>query len=101
MTIYNKLVRDLIPEIVAAKGGEAKIHIAEQEEYEKKLREKLQEEVLEFLESGKPEELADILEVVYALGAVAGVDQGQLENLRRTKAQERGAFERRIILEES
>lgn len=101
MTIYNKLVRDLIPEIIAAKGQEAKTHIAEREEYEQKLREKLQEEVLEFMESGTPEELADILEVVYALGAVAGVDMAQLENIRKKKADERGGFTRRVVLEES
>ena len=101
MTKYDKLVRDLIPEIIAAKGGEAKTHIAEQEEYKKKLREKLQEEVAEFLESGTPEELADVMEVVYALGEIAGVNPADLERIRAAKATERGGFEKKIILEES
>ncbi|MBT7706701.1 nucleoside triphosphate pyrophosphohydrolase [archaeon] len=62
---YNKLVRDKIPEIIAGNGDTAATHIATDEEYRGKLREKLQEEVNEFLEELDNGELADILEVVY------------------------------------
>lgn len=98
---YDKLVRDLIPDIIAAKGGQAKAHLASQPEYELRLRQKLQEEVAEFLESGAPEELADIMEVVYALGELAGLNKGGLEAIRKAKADERGRFEKRIVLEEA
>ena len=101
MTTYNKLVRDLIPEIIRSQGKEPVIRIANAEEYEAKLRAKLGEEVAEYLESGNPEELADIMEVVHALGALTNHTPEQLEALRVTKATERGAFTKRIILEEA
>ncbi|MCC6405236.1 MAG: nucleoside triphosphate pyrophosphohydrolase [Candidatus Yanofskybacteria bacterium] len=98
---YEKLVRDRIPEIIRSKGVEPVVHIATEEEYREKLRMKLREEVDEYLESGSPEELADILEVVYALGDAAGVSREDIERLREAKAVERGAFKEHIILDES
>jgi predicted house-cleaning noncanonical NTP pyrophosphatase (MazG superfamily) len=98
---YDKLVRDLIPDIIAAKGQKVIAHFASQDEYELRLRAKLQEEVTEFLESGAPEELADIMEVVHALGNVAGLNPAGLEKVRAAKAAERGGFEKKIILEEA
>ncbi|WBQ06856.1 nucleoside triphosphate pyrophosphohydrolase [Kribbella sp. CA-293567] len=47
--------------------------------------------------SGAVEELADVLEVVYALAADLGTDQAALDRLRRTKATERGAFANRVV----
>lgn len=101
MTTYDKLVRDAIPEIIRARGTEPVIRQASPEEYKEKLREKLQEEVGEYLESGSSEELADVLEVVYALGALAGHTPEDLEKLRVAKAAERGGFKKQIILEEA
>ena len=101
MTKYDKLVRDLIPDIIRAKGTEPKVRLASQEEYVAKLREKLQEEVNEYLASGSSEELADIQEVVHALGALAGHGPAHLEDIRAKKAAERGGFKERIILEEA
>jgi len=98
---YNKLVRDNIPEIIKEKGGQAIIHIASDEEYLQKLYTKLQEEVNEFLQDFQTEELVDILEVIYALAHVYGVNKEQLEILRKEKAKKRGGFEKRIILEET
>lgn len=96
---YNKLVRDNIPERIQRNGGTSVVHVASDEEYKEKLREKLQEEVNEYMAESSVEELADILEVVYALAALHEVTPQVLENHRATKASERGAFTKRIILE--
>ncbi len=94
----GKLVRDKIPQIIRSKGLEPIIYQASTEEYANRLRDKLREEVEEFLASDDdPEELADILEVLYALAGHAGSDQQQLEKLRAAKASERGGFSDRII----
>ena len=101
MTTYNKLVRDLIPDIIAAEGGTATIRLASQEEYATKLRDKLQEQVDDFISSSDPEQLADIMEVAYALARLVGHEPAHIDQIRATKAAERGAFEKRIILEEA
>jgi predicted house-cleaning noncanonical NTP pyrophosphatase (MazG superfamily) len=94
----GKLVRDKIPQIIRAKALEPVIYVAGADEYAARLRDKLSEEVAEFLASDSdPEELADILEVVYALAGLAGTDPQQLEKLRAAKADERGGFADRII----
>ncbi|MCR4328212.1 MAG: nucleoside triphosphate pyrophosphohydrolase [Patescibacteria group bacterium] len=97
---YNKLIRDKIPEIVETKGEIAITHIATEEEYWKKLLEKLHEEVSEFSESVDEEEMADILEVLYAICDAKNIDRTHLEKLRKKKAGERGGFKKKIILDE-
>jgi len=97
----NKLVRDKIPEIIKKKGAVPITHIASDEEYWKKLKEKLQEEIDEFMKDSNEEELADILEVVYALCDYKKIDKKQLEMLRKKKAEERGGFKDKIILDET
>lgn len=98
---YNKLIRDKIPEIIASKGGRSTVHVASEAEYRTKLREKLTEEVEEYLRDENREELADILEVVYALAELGGFGREQIEGLRQKKVEERGGFSQRLILEES
>jgi predicted house-cleaning noncanonical NTP pyrophosphatase (MazG superfamily) len=96
----GKLVRDRIPQIIRDSGVEPVIHTAGPEEYRRRLRDKLGEEVSEFLdaESAKaPEELADVLEVVRALAADLGVGADQLEKIREAKADERGGFGGRTV----
>ncbi|OGL70241.1 hypothetical protein A3B32_02360 [Candidatus Uhrbacteria bacterium RIFCSPLOWO2_01_FULL_53_9] len=96
---YHKLVRDRIPEIIRLNGAECATRIATQEEYCDLLRQKLQEEVNEFLEHNDPNELADVLEVMHALCEVLGVSFDDIESARLQKAQERGGFLKRIFLE--
>jgi predicted house-cleaning noncanonical NTP pyrophosphatase (MazG superfamily) len=94
----GKLIRDNIPQIIRSKGLEPVIYTASTEEYGTLLRDKLREDVEEFLASDNdPTELADILEVLYALAEQAGIDRQQLEKLRAAKAEERGGFANRII----
>lgn len=98
---YHKLVRDLIPEYIAATGKSYKMHIADEGEYLEKLRQKLREEVAEYCAVPGADDLADILEVIYALAAVHQLSRDELEEARRLKASQRGSFSKRIILEES
>lgn len=97
---YNKLVRDKIPEIIKADGQIPVTHIANDKEYQQKLLEKLQEEVLEFLKEQNTEELADILEVINAICKLKKINLEKLQKIKQQKIKKRGGFKKRIILEE-
>lgn len=96
MTSYNKLVRDKIPELLDSKGIAYEKRIASNQEYQAELVKKLQEEAAEFAEAGSPEELADVLEVVDALRKLP--DYQDVAALQQKKREERGGFDKRIIL---
>lgn len=98
--IYNKLVRDKIPEILDAKELVYTSHIADDEEYEQRLKDKLQEEVQEFYEDPCILEMADVLEVLDAMAKFYKLDTYELESDKATKRWARGGFEDRVILEE-
>lgn len=94
----KKLVRDKIPEIVQDKKIKFRSTVSDNEYWEK-LKEKLQEEVGEFIKDQNEDELADILEVVYAIGEFKNINPQELEKLREKKKEEKGGFKKRIILE--
>ncbi len=96
MESYNKLVRDKIPEILDAKGVVYEERTASPEEYKQELIKKLTEEIIEFQEAGDIEELADVLEVIRSLAKLP--EYQHVEEVRKRKAEERGGFEKRIIL---
>lgn len=97
----NKLVRDKIPEIIEQSGSTPVTRIADDEEYWQELKKKLTEEVNEFHEAENAEEIADILEVIHAICDHKNIDKNDLEDLRKTKAEERGGFKKKIILDET
>lgn len=96
--IYNKLVRDNIPQIIEDNGGKAEVRILSDEEYRHFLEAKLDEEVGEYHRDQTPEELVDILEVVYALASARGISQSDLQALYQKKHNARGGFERKLLL---
>lgn len=98
---YNKLVRDKIPEYIRKKGGTPITHVASDKEYWEKLKEKLLEEIEEFKKGENIEELADILEVFDAIVDYKGFDMSEVARIKKEKAEERGKFKDRIILDES
>lgn len=98
---FNKLVRDKIPEYIRSKGGQSVSHIATDKEYWEKLKEKLLEEFEEFKKDESKEELADLLEVVDAIADYKKFDPAEIEAIRKKKADERGKFKDRVILDES
>lgn len=98
MKTYYKLVRDKIPEIIAATGNTCTMRTLSKVEYMQALDEKLYEEMDEYQMAHEVEELADLLEVIYAAAAARGVTAEQLDALRAEKAEKRGRFEKRIFL---
>ena len=98
MKIYNKLVRDKIPEIIRNDGKEYEIKVASGKEKYYLLENKLKEEVNEFLEDKSLEELADIMEVIFGLADTMGYSEEDLFNKREDKKTERGGFKDGIIL---
>jgi len=98
---YNKLVRDKIPAYIRGKGETAVTHIAGDAEYWAKLKEKLQEEITEFEQEANTEELADILEVLDAIIDYKQFNRAEIAKIKTDKAEKRGKFQERIILEES
>jgi predicted house-cleaning noncanonical NTP pyrophosphatase (MazG superfamily) len=99
--IYNKLVRDHIPDIIKANGADCKIEILSDEEYLKMIDAKLDEELIEYHKDKNIEELADLLEVIYAATVAHGYTLEELEAVRAKKFVERGGFEKKILLIET
>ncbi len=95
---YHKLVRDRIPEIIEQGGNACTTEILSREEYLKMLDKKLSEELAEYHQDQTPEELADLLEVIYACAEARGYSREALESLRLEKRAARGGFEKRILL---
>ena len=98
--VYNKLVRDHIPDIIRADGKRLKSHILDDTEYLEALLRKLEEEVSELAEARNVEELADVHEVLIALTEALKIDTEEVERIRREKAIKRGGFQQKIFLEE-
>ncbi len=98
MIVYNKLVRDRIPEIIRADGNECEIKTLSNEEYLLELNKKLGEELKEYYESGEVEELADLTEIIYAIAKHKGVGKQEFDDIRVKKVEKRGGFEKKLFL---
>lgn len=99
MKRYDKLIRDRIPEVIAADGKRYKTRILSENEMQKHLMAKLHEEVDELQRQPCVEEIADIIEVLMALAMQLGSSMDEVEQVRRGKHAERGGFEKRLFLE--
>lgn len=102
MPIYNKLVRDNIPKIIATGGKKFSSRVLNNEEYIKELKTKSFEELNEYVntnnDSDAIEELADLLEIIHALAECHGGTIETVEEVRRQKAEKRGGFKEKIFL---
>lgn len=98
---YNKLVRDLIPSIIKSRGTEPITHIANDEEFWLALKKKVLEEFDEFSKDESIEEYADLMEVLIAVAKFKGFSDEDIRNARELKNRERGAFDKRVILDEA
>ena len=95
---YNKLVRDRIPEIIEASGKTCVTEILSDEDYLRMVDAKLDEELAEYHKDQNIEELADLMEVIYAAAIARGYTLEELEQVRAEKAAKRGGFAKKILL---
>ena len=98
MKEYNKLIRDKIPEIITSSGKQCLVETMNEPEYIEALDAKLNEELEEYQTDKSLEELADLLEVMYAVVRARGYTTEELERVRKQKAEKRGGFEKRLRL---
>ncbi len=98
MTVYNKAIRDNIPQIIKKSGKNYNIKELDDSEFLIELEKKLAEELTEFQESKSPEELADILEVVYRISELRGISLKDLDEIRKQKVEKRGGFQKNLFL---
>ncbi|CEP99579.1 nucleoside triphosphate pyrophosphohydrolase [Paraclostridium sordellii] len=101
MKVYDKLVRDRIPEIIEASGNKCDIEVVSDEVALEYLYKKLNEEVGELLEDKNLDEIADCLEVLFAIGAKYGYSEDEVLGRRNDKKLERGGFESNLILKKT
>lgn len=102
MPTYNKLVRDLIPQIIESSGKTCTTRIMNDDEFTMEINKKMHEELAEYeaAETAEDaiEELADLMELIHAAATAHGYNFYELEQVRLQKAEKRGGFEERIFL---
>lgn len=101
MKIYDKLVRDNIPEIIKNSGNKCEVEIVSDDVALNYLYKKLQEEVDELLEDKNLEEIADVIEVLFSIGNKYGYSEEDILNKRNDKRKKSGGFENNIVLKKT
>ncbi|MCS7292784.1 MAG: nucleoside triphosphate pyrophosphohydrolase [Gloeomargarita sp. SKYBB_i_bin120] len=99
--VYNKLIRDKIPDILRQSGKKFAIREMNQVEFRQALRDKLCEEAEELRVANFEaliDELADIYEVIDTLLQVYGITEADVRDHQRRKRLERGGFDQRMSL---
>jgi len=102
----KKLIRDKIPEIMKKNQQNPQIEIIQADsEYQTELHKKFIEETQEYIEASAAnndiqaqEEIADILEVLDAICELHNYNMNQIIHYKFKKKEERGGFEKRILL---
>jgi predicted house-cleaning noncanonical NTP pyrophosphatase (MazG superfamily) len=102
MPVYNKLVRDCIPEVIENTGKRFSARKLNEFEYIEQLKKKAYEELDEYVKTDNKkdaiEELADLLEIIHALSEYHGSSIDEVEEVRKLKAEKRGGFKEKIFL---
>ena len=97
--IYQKLVRDRIPGIIADDGKSFATRKADEEEIVSYAFKKLHEEIQEFTEDPSAEEAADVMEIFHFLCSRLELRDSEIMAQATSKRISRGGFEEGIILE--
>ena len=95
----GKLVRDKIPQIIMSDGKNPIVRTLSDKEYLTELDRKLDEEVAEYQADKSLEEMADVLEVLFAICGARGYSIDELMKVRDKKRDERGGLKERIYWE--
>lgn len=101
MKVYDKLVRDRIPEIIESSGNKCEIEVVSDEVALEYLYKKLNEEVSELLEDKNLDEIADVMEVLFTIGSKYGYSEADILARRNEKKDVRGGFEDNLILKKT
>ena len=96
--VYNKAIRDKIPEIIESSGASCLVDILDDEKFLDELVFKLEEEIEEFKESTSIEELCDLIEIAFRIAELNGVSNEDFEKMREKKNLERGKFAKNLFL---
>ena len=102
--VFNKLVRDKIPQIIIDNGEKPWTRVLNDTEFKTELEKKLHEEYLEVISSsGKErlEELADMLEIIKYLAILENSSIEEVHEIAKMKSLKRGAFKDKIFLEKT
>jgi len=98
---YNKLVRDRIPEIIAAEGRTCQTETMQLEDFRQALLSKITEEAAEVASAPTEKlgvELADLQEVMDAVMVAYDIDPEAVRRIQDQRRLERGGFEKRLKL---
>ena len=101
MKVYDKLIRDRIPEIIEASGSKCEVEVVSDEVALEYLYKKLGEEVDELLSDKNLDEIADIMEVLFAIGKKFGYSENDVLGRRNEKRDSRGCFDDNLILKKT
>ena len=101
MKVYDKLVRDRIPEIIETDGSKCEIEVVSDEVALEYLYRKLGEEVDELLSDKNLDEIADVMEVLFAIGKKYGYSEDDVLGRRNEKRNSRGGFEDNLVLKKT
>lgn len=97
-SVYNKLVRDKIPERINSSTLTTCVHkLIDGDELFKALMDKLIEEVTEFSDNPCVEELGDVYDVVQSL--ILQFGQEEFKKQQSKKIESHGGFEKGVYLE--
>jgi len=102
MKVYNKLVRDRIPEIITKDGNTADIIILSEESFKQAIKDKLIEEATEVANAQNRDdilsELADLQEVMDSIKQIYNINTLEVNTIQAVKALQRGKFDKKIFL---
>lgn len=101
MKVYDKLVRDRIPKIIESSGNKCEIERVSDEVALEYLYKKLGEEVNELLDDKNLDEIADVMEVLFAIGKKYGYSENDVLSRRNEKRDARGGFEDNLVLKKT